>query len=93
MASSGTVWVEQRSSSAPCRHGAHRRDRHAAVWEIGALNTTTTFSGVIDGTNTAVTKHRDPHPFRRQPYTGTTTVNTGTLKIGYVSALGAIQGE
>ncbi|MFO1489324.1 MAG: autotransporter-associated beta strand repeat-containing protein [Kiritimatiellia bacterium] len=68
---------------------------NAAVWEIGALNTTTTFSGVIDGTNTAVTKAGTGTLTLSgaNSYTGTTTVNTGTLKIGYVSALGAIQGS
>ncbi|MFO1529876.1 MAG: autotransporter-associated beta strand repeat-containing protein [Kiritimatiellia bacterium] len=64
---------------------------NAAVWEIGALGTTTTFSGVIDGANAGVSKVGAGTLTLSgvNAYTGNTTVNAGTLKLGNKNALGA----
>jgi fibronectin-binding autotransporter adhesin len=64
---------------------------NAAVWEIGALNTDTTFSGLIEGANTGVRKvgAGTLTLSGANNYTGNTTVNAGILKLGNKNALGA----
>ena len=64
---------------------------NAAVWEIGALNTDTTFSGLIEGANAGVRKVGTGTLTLSgvNTYTGNTTVNAGILKMGNKNALGA----
>lgn len=66
---------------------------NAAVWEIGALNSSTTFSGVIDGTSAGVRKvgAGTLTLSGANAYTGNTTVSAGILKLGNKNAMGAFQ--
>ncbi|WP_177189452.1 cellulose binding domain-containing protein [Chitinophaga sp. YR573] len=76
--------------------GQLRRDNGTPVISIGALNTNTTFSGVITGALTIVKEGTGIFRFTgNNNYTGTTTVTAGTLlldSVGQISSVTTVNG-
>lgn len=67
----------------------------AANWQVGALNTNSSYAGVLAGTGTALTKVGTGRLTLTgsNSHTGGTTVNAGELAIGAEAGLGATPGS